>query len=161
MGLPYSGPISMGSINTELQRAANTPNTSLAGGVTPTSNSQFGLASSVVNKVAPHRISEFYGYTHQSVVNGFTNIGYPTTSASGTITIYTAPKTFTLTVFGGASTGGTTGSLYSSGAGTVSRSASAYQTVTGFLTFYSTGTFTYTLTASYTGNTAGNYVRFD
>jgi len=161
MGLPYSGPISMGSINTELQRASNTPNTSLAGGVTPTPTSQFGLASSVVNKVAPHRISEFYGYTHQYAISGATNIGYPTTSASGTITIYSTPKTFTLTVFGGASTGGTSGSLYSSGAGTASASAVAYQTTTAFLTFYSTGTFSYTLTASYTGNTAGNYVRFD
>ena len=39
-----------------------TGNTKLAGGNTPISTSLFGLATSSVNKTAPHKISEFYGY---------------------------------------------------------------------------------------------------
>jgi len=62
MALPSSGQISMGDINVELGRTRTTANTSLAGGSTPVSTSLFGLATSSVNKVAPHKISEFYGY---------------------------------------------------------------------------------------------------
>lgn len=64
MALPSSGQISMGDINVELDRTRTTANTSLAGGSTPTSSSLFGIATSSVNKVAPHKISEFHGYTH-------------------------------------------------------------------------------------------------
>lgn len=64
MALPSSGQISMGDINVELGRSRTTVNTSLAGGTTPTVGSLFGLASSAVNKTAPHRISEFYGYSN-------------------------------------------------------------------------------------------------
>jgi hypothetical protein len=66
MPLPSSGQISMGDINVELGRGRTTANTSLAGGTTPTAGSLFGLASSAVNKTAPHRISEFYGYSNAS-----------------------------------------------------------------------------------------------
>ena len=64
MPLPSSGQISMGDINVELGRSRTTANTSLAGGSTPTAGSLFGLATSAVNKVAPHKISEFYGYSN-------------------------------------------------------------------------------------------------
>jgi hypothetical protein len=94
MPLPSSGQISMGDINEELNRSRNTANTSLAGGSTPTAGSLFGLANNTVNKVAPHRISEFYGYagffvitTSYSVVNTTTNIC--TISISVTQTLWT------------------------------------------------------------------------
>ena len=64
MPLPSSGQISMGDINVELGRSRTTANTSLAGGSTPTAGSLFGLATSAVNKTAPHAISEFYGYSN-------------------------------------------------------------------------------------------------
>jgi hypothetical protein len=64
MALPSSGQISMGDINVELGRARTTTNTLLAGGSTPIAASLFGLANSSVNKVAPHSISEFYGYNN-------------------------------------------------------------------------------------------------
>lgn len=62
MALPTSGPISMGDINVELGNPREDPNTYLAGGVSPFVGSLFGQASSSVNKIAPHAISEFYGY---------------------------------------------------------------------------------------------------
>ena len=62
MALPSSGQISMGDINVELGRTRTTANTSLAGGSTPAAGSLFALAN--VNKVAPHAISEFYGYSN-------------------------------------------------------------------------------------------------
>jgi hypothetical protein len=68
MPLPSSGQISMGDINVELGRGRTTANTSLAGGSTPTAGSLFGLASSAVNKVAPHKISEFYGYSNATTL---------------------------------------------------------------------------------------------
>jgi len=65
MSLPSSGEISMHDINTELGDAnPSTSQIDLAGGSTPTSSSLFGFATSSVNKTAPHRMSEFHGYTH-------------------------------------------------------------------------------------------------
>jgi hypothetical protein len=67
MALPSSGQISMDDINTEMVDAdTSTTEIQLAGASTPTSNSLFGFASSAVNKTAPHKMSEFYGYTHVS-----------------------------------------------------------------------------------------------
>ena len=64
MALPASGPISMSMINTELGRASNATNTSLAGGSTPTATSLFGIGgvSGSLNQTAPHQISEWYSY---------------------------------------------------------------------------------------------------
>ena len=65
MSLPSSGEISMHDINTELGDSdLNSNEIKLAGGSTPTSSSLFGFATSSVNKTAPHRMSEFHGYTH-------------------------------------------------------------------------------------------------
>ena len=65
MALPVSGEISMNDINTELGDAnPSAAEIELSGASTPTSNSLFGFASSAVNKTAPHRMSEFHGYTH-------------------------------------------------------------------------------------------------
>lgn len=87
MGLPYNGQISMGDINVELGRARTTSNTQLAGASTPTTTSLFGLASSSVNKVPPHSISEFYGYVQGSITfSGLYSIGY-TGTVTGTVTI--------------------------------------------------------------------------
>ena len=68
MALPSSGQISVSAIKTEL--GITTANNSWAGGTTPVSVSLFGLASGAVNKVAPHKISEFHGYTHPSAPPG-------------------------------------------------------------------------------------------
>jgi hypothetical protein len=62
MALQTSGQISISDIKTEM--SITTTNNSLAGGSTPVSTSLFGAAQSSLNKTAPHKISEFYGYTH-------------------------------------------------------------------------------------------------
>jgi hypothetical protein len=88
MALPSSpNQISMGDINVELGRTRTTANTSLAGGNTPTSTSLFGLATSSVNKVAPHAISEFHGYTHSTNNAYIENTGssYTCTASIGTV----------------------------------------------------------------------------
>ena len=65
MSLPSSGEISMHDINTEMSDTdLNSNEIKLAGGSTPLAISLFGAASSAVNKQAPHRMSEFHGYTH-------------------------------------------------------------------------------------------------
>jgi hypothetical protein len=64
MALPSSGQISVSAIKTEMSITTN--NNTFAGAATPVSVSLFGTASSAVNKVAPHKISEFHGYTHVS-----------------------------------------------------------------------------------------------
>jgi hypothetical protein len=64
MALPSSGQISVSAINSEMSITTN--NNTFAGAATPVSVSLFGTASSAVNKVAPHKISEFHGYTHVS-----------------------------------------------------------------------------------------------
>ena len=75
MALPSSpNQISMGDINVELGRTRTTANTSLAGGNTPVSTSLFGLATSSVNKTAPHAISEFHGYDHWNGKIVFINV---------------------------------------------------------------------------------------
>lgn len=90
MALTSSGQLSMGDINVELGRTRTTSNTSLAGGTTPIGTSLFGLASSSVNKTAPHSISEFYGYSNGSVtITGTYYHSFTTTSqgGGGTITV--------------------------------------------------------------------------
>ena len=65
MALPASGEISMVDINTELGDAnAASTEIELAGSSATTSTSLFGSATSAVNKIPPHRMSEFHGYTH-------------------------------------------------------------------------------------------------
>ena len=82
MALPSSGPLAMSAINVELGRSATTADTSLAGGSTPTAGSLFGLANSTVNKVAPHSISEFYGYSNSTTNYTLTIYGR---NAGGTV----------------------------------------------------------------------------
>ena len=88
MALPSSGQISMGDINVELDRTRTTTGTELAGDSTPTSGSLFGIATSSVNKIAPHKISEFHGYTHPEPNNAYVegNLESPTCNAAiGTV----------------------------------------------------------------------------
>ena len=88
MALSSSGQISIGDINVELGRTRTTSNTKLAGGSTPISTSLFGLATSSVNKVAPHAISEFRGYTHPEPNNAYienTGSSYTCTASIGTV----------------------------------------------------------------------------
>lgn len=95
--IPTSGQFSMGDINVELGLTRTTANTSLAGGVTPVSTSQFGRANSSRNKVAPHAMSEFRGYVNKSVTfsSAFTvSAASGTTTFSGTITITGGSATF-------------------------------------------------------------------
>jgi len=94
MALPYSGTISMGDINVELGRARTTSNSRLAGAATPTVDSLFGLATGTINKVSPHRISEFYGYSQGAspwqFYSGFQQYMPPNDSTLG-ILGYTVP----------------------------------------------------------------------
>ena len=153
MGLQYSGQISMGNINVELGRANNTANTSLAGGVTPVSDSLFGIADSTINKVAPHRISEFYGYSRKYVTfSNYYSIGYSGT-VSGTVTLSGGAGNFSsvATQYGGGTTStnitvnGITRNAYQSGNGTT------YST-----TFQlGAGTYSYTLQVSMGGSGSG------
>lgn len=69
MPLPLSGPISMSQFNTILGRTSNTANSELAGGTTPTVGSLFDLGFEPapnnfnLDQIAPHAMSEWYGYT--------------------------------------------------------------------------------------------------
>lgn len=76
MPIPASGPISMSMINTELGRASNTSNTSLAGGSTPTVGSLFGIGgvSGSLDQTAPHFISEWRSYEKGFAVTVFAKI---------------------------------------------------------------------------------------
>jgi len=87
MALSSSGQISIGDINVELSRTRTTSNTKLAGGSTPISTSLFGLATSSVNKTAPHKISEFRGYTHSTNNAYIQNTGssYTCSASIGTV----------------------------------------------------------------------------
>jgi hypothetical protein len=69
MSIPVSGPLSMSMFNTEMGRASNTADSSLAGGSTPSVGSLFWLAnqSGSLNQTAPHAMSEWYGYTTMPV----------------------------------------------------------------------------------------------
>ena len=103
MPLPASGPISMSMINTELGRASNTANTSLAGGSIPAVGSLFSLGnvSGSINQTAPHQMSEWYSYaaTPIPVRQRYTRTGaspitaYTFRSGSTTITTTTISTT--------------------------------------------------------------------
>lgn len=95
--IPTSGQFSMGDINVELGLTRTTANTSLAGGVTPVSTSQFGRANSSRNKVAPHAMSEFRGYVNKSITfssASTVSAASGTTNFSGTVTIVGASVIF-------------------------------------------------------------------
>lgn len=63
MALQTSGRISFGDINEEQGRPRET-RISLAGGTVPQPGTLFGEANDMVDKNAPHKMSEFYGYDH-------------------------------------------------------------------------------------------------
>ena len=63
MALQSSGQISFSDIASELSL---TGTLIMPGSSIPVGSSFFGTASSAVNKTAPHKINEFYGYTHVS-----------------------------------------------------------------------------------------------
>lgn len=67
MALQSSGQISFSDIASELSL---TGTLIMAGSAFPVGSSFFGTASSAVNKTAPHKISEFYGYTHVTPPGG-------------------------------------------------------------------------------------------
>lgn len=64
MAIPGSGTLRISCINAELNRSANTANSSLAGGSTPTDTSLFSLGNQfgILNQTSPHSMSEWYGY---------------------------------------------------------------------------------------------------
>ena len=88
MPLPSSGQISVSDINTELGRASNTANSNFAGGTTPQSGSLFKLGEAGgVNQTAPHKMSEWYGFSAGSVHLVYQSSitlgsGYPTYSSN-------------------------------------------------------------------------------
>lgn len=100
MAIPGSGAISMSMFNTELGRASNTANSSLAGGTTPAVGSLFWLGgqSGSLNQTAPHAMSEWYGYTATQ-----------TDTIAGSFTVTNSGFSYdSLTVsLGGCGTGGT------------------------------------------------------
>lgn len=90
MPIPASGPISMSMFNTELGRASNTANSSLAGGTTPAVGSQFWLGgqSGSLNQTAPHAMSEWYNYRVSTSTTTTT-----TTVATFSVSVYGATGT--------------------------------------------------------------------
>lgn len=61
MALQTSGVIKISDIQAELGLSVGAP-VVVSGGAVPQAGSLFGEATGVINKVAPHKISEFYGY---------------------------------------------------------------------------------------------------
>jgi len=111
MAIPGSGAISMSMFNTELGRASNQANSSLAGGSTPAVGSLFWLAnqSGSLNQTAPHAMSEWYGYSPGDTIDG----SFTVTNSSFSYDSLTVS-------LGGFGTGGTvtvgnTGTFYPSG----------------------------------------------
>jgi len=90
MAIPGSGAISMSMFNTELGRASNTANSSLAGGTTPAVGSQFWLGgqSGSLNQTSPHAMSEWYNYTSTRVVNLYARVGLASIGAAAFYTSY-------------------------------------------------------------------------
>ena len=89
MAIPGSGAISMSMFNTELGRASNTSDSSLAGGSTPAVGSLFWLAnqSGSLDQTAPHAMSEWYGYTAAGTTIYFTACNYDPADGSGIVTV--------------------------------------------------------------------------
>jgi hypothetical protein len=103
MPIPSSGAISMSMFNTELGRASNTSNSSLAGGTTPAVGSLFWLAnqSGSLNQTAPHAMSEWYGYS-TGVIVYITLCDYASADGSGGVTVSataTANVNTTITIY--------------------------------------------------------------
>ena len=90
-------------------------------------------------------------------ITGIKTINVSEPSASGTITVTSAPATLTLSAFGGA--GGqscfTNATLTISGVGTFTLNANAYENLQSLVGIQSTGTFSYTLSATF-GCSSGN-----
>jgi hypothetical protein len=100
MAIPGSGAISMSMFNTELGRASNTANSSLAGGTTPAVGSLFWLGgqSGSLNQTSPHAMSEWYGYVAGTVVY-FIICDYLQADGSGNVTVgVTASETVSINV---------------------------------------------------------------
>ena len=90
-------------------------------------------------------------------INGIKTVTVSEPSASGTITVTSAPVNLTLSAFGGAGGGGcyTNATLVISGVGTFTLNASAYENPSTPVQIQSTGTFNYTLSATF-GCSSGN-----
>lgn len=100
MPIPGSGAISMSMFNTELGRASNTANSSLAGGTTPAVGSLFWLAnqSGSLNQTAPHAMSEWYGYAAGYNVSIYFRAGQIINNGD-TFDIYTSQDNTNWTLF--------------------------------------------------------------
>jgi hypothetical protein len=84
MALPTSGPISISDFNVALGRAADTPNSALAGGDPPAPGSLLYIAAEqgVINQTAPFGFDDWYGFDPTTTTT--TTTAAPTTTTTTT-----------------------------------------------------------------------------
>lgn len=155
MAIPLTGAISMSMFNTELGRASNTANSSLAGGSTPAVGSQFWLAnqSGSLNQTAPHAMSEWRGYAAAPTPLVYYNFGYGSWTGTGTtaINLGSGGNTYDAAISGSPTYKNSTCS-YPEYCGFLSASGGGYLLVPGTTALYGSDNFTWTVYHRMEGN---------